>query len=357
VSQQPPWSPQADYVLSSRMGIRRAFKVSLYFVGVFLAALGILGVIATILEAVGNNSRSGYIVLFFEAIGLIVSLVFFFRKRYKAPCLRWPQYLWWILGATGGAIMALSLGIATISSRSILSSIILSFIILLYGMALAWIAHLKPSLRQQAGESIRRLLKAVPGKQMIVADLVTRLQSYYKCSDTALYQYIGDLKDIEQMAIPGTSISVCRMKGAKEELAFPQVHNITTYSLRQYVARALSFLNEDNVDIGLFMLSKEFEATLKDFLVAAYAKGKLPTTPGGKKPEKLSLPEMINCVKTNEIITDESALSYLREARNDRAHGAMPSLAERQLLMKYVQYLAGLYIAHIKYIDDLSQSV
>src|SRR5260221_418247 len=231
------------------MSIRRTFKVLLYLVGVFFAAFGILGVIATILGAVGDNSRPGYFILFFEAIAIIVSMLFFFRRRYKAPCLRWSQYLWWILGATGGAIMALALGIAIISSNSILSSMILSLITLLYGVALAYIAYLKPSLRQQVGESIQRILKAVPGKQMIVADLVTRLQSYYKCSDTALYQYIGDLKDIEQMAIPGTSIKVCRMKGTKEELAFPQVHNITTYSLRQSVARALPFLNEENVDI------------------------------------------------------------------------------------------------------------
>ena len=66
---------------------------------------------------------------------------------------------------------------------------------------------------------------------------------------------------------------------------------------------------------------------------------------------------MIDCAKDNGIITDHATFHYLRQARNDRAHGTMPSSAERKVLMKHVQYIAGLYIDYIKILDDLSQSL
>ena len=337
------------------MSIRRTFKVLLYLVGVFFAAFGILGVIATILGAVGDNSRPGYFILFFEAIAIIVSMLFFFRRRYKAPCLRWSQYLWWILGATGGLPLALLLEFSFVPNPNDthLPLAIFGLIFLLYGVALAYIAHLKPSLRQQVDESAQTILKTMPGKQISKAELIAGLQRDYKLPGQMLYQYIDGSKYIEQVDIPGTSIRVCRIKGTKIRLAFPQVHNITTYSLRQSVARTLPFLNEENVDIGLFLLSKEFEATLKAYLLTANAKGKLQI-PVKDPPDKWKLAQMIDWVRNNDIITNPAVLNYLRQTRNDRAHGAMLSLAERHVHMMTVQYLAGLYIDYIKLFDDLS---
>jgi hypothetical protein len=138
---------------------------------------------------------------------------------------------------------------------------------------------------------------------------------------------------------------------------FPQVQNIADATLREKVERALPFLTEENVDIGLFLLSKEFEATLKSYLIKASAKGKLVTLPPGKGPDKWTLNGMVDCAKDNGIITDHATFHYLRQARNDRAHGTMPSLPERQLLMKYVQYIADLYIDYIKILDDLFQNL
>jgi hypothetical protein len=229
--------------------------------------------------------------------------------------------------------------------------------ILLYGLALIAIAHLKPSLRYQVNESTQKILKATPGKQMVTSDLVALLQTEYQCPDALLYHYLGELDGVEQMVIPGTSTTLCRIKGTQEAIAFPQVYSIRTYDLRQNIARALQFLNEENVDIGLFHLSRAFEHTLKIYLIAANAKGIVLNTPGNKKPEALALPEMIKCVKNNGIITNEAVLALLRQVRNDRAHGTMPSLAERQLLMKSVPHIAGLYLDYIKLLDDLTYNL
>jgi hypothetical protein len=104
-------------------------------------------------------------------------------------------------------------------------------------------------------------------------------------------------------------------------------------------------------------LGREFETTLKAFLIVAYGKGKLVNTPGGKSPDQLKLVEMIACLKNNGIVTDDATLSYLRQARNDRAHGSTPTLAERRLLMNNAQHLASLYIDYIKFFSDLVQAL
>ncbi len=66
---------------------------------------------------------------------------------------------------------------------------------------------------------------------------------------------------------------------------------------------------------------------------------------------------MIDWARNDRIITDNAILNYLRQERNNRAHGGMPSLAERKLLMKNVQHLAGLYIDYIKLLDNIIYSL
>ena len=355
MEQQIQWPTQKNKGTSSIIVVRRAAKIFLYFLGIFLAEFGFLGISATIF---GSVPRAGYLAVFFGLAALIISLIFFFRTRYKAPSLSCLQYFWWLLGATIGVIMFVSLDfvLELIIKDNQFFIGIFSFTVLLYGGALVGIAHLQPPLRQQVHESVQSILKTIPGKQMVVADLLSLLKNDYNCPDDILNQYLGSFSDIEQMAIPGTPMRLCRIKGTMEHVAFPQVHSIANYGLRQSVSRALSFLNEDNVDIGLYLLSKDFEDTLKIFLVSAGAIGKLSRTPGGKSPEKLTLPEMVSCLKINGIITNDAVLSFLRQVRNDRAHGTMPSLAEKQLLMRSASYIASLYIDHIKLFDDLTHN-
>ncbi len=82
---------------------------------------------------------------------------------------------------------------------------------------------MKPSLPQQVNESVYRILKAMPGKQLVIAELLARLQKEYKqLQSTMLYQYVARLDYIEQMNIPGTPVIVCRMKELKKAVAPPQ---------------------------------------------------------------------------------------------------------------------------------------
>lgn len=210
------------------------------------------------------------------------------------------------------------------------------------------------TLRQRISKSVRAILEAAPNKQMALTKLIVRLQKEYSCPKATIYQYISGLDYIERLDIPHSRAKLCRMKDTGFNL-FPQTQHIVNPTLREKVERALPFLTEENVDIGLFLLSKEFEATLKAYLIKASAKGKLTNNPPGKSSDKWNLIGMVDCAKENNIITDHATFHYLRQTRNDRAHGSMPSLAERQVLMKHVQYIAGLYIDYIKILDDLTQ--
>jgi hypothetical protein len=213
------------------------------------------------------------------------------------------------------------------------------------------------TLRQQVSESVRAILEAAPNKQMSLAELITHLQKEYDCPKATLYQYIANLDYIERLDIPNSNAKICHIKDAYRLNLFPQVQHIADLNLKEKVERALPFLTEENVDIGLFLLSKEFEATLKTYFINASSKGKLSKLPAGKTPNNWNLISMVDCARDNDIISDHATFHYLRQTRNDRAHGTMPSLAERQLLMKSIQYIAGLYIDYIKFLDDLIQNL
>ncbi|MFL5691577.1 MAG: hypothetical protein ACJ795_07205 [Ktedonobacteraceae bacterium] len=133
-------------------------------------------------------------------------------------------------------------------------------------------------------------------------------------------------------------------------LEFPQIQSIASVNLRENIERALNFLDEENVDVGLFLLSKEFEATLKICLIVAQSKGILQTTPG-PDPDKWLLANMVDCATKHRIITDKGVVQYLRQERNNRSHGSMPSQAERKILMENINYLAGLYIGYIEMLE------
>jgi len=214
----------------------------------------------------------------------------------------------------------------------------------------------RTTLREQVDQAVRGILETMPGKQMALAELVARLQDEFDRPEKTLYQYIAGLDYVERTSIRGSRMKVCRIKGTHEALSFPQVQAIASEDLRRRIERALRFLSEDNVDIGLFMLSKEFEASLKTYLVAVHSKAKLRSIPA-KDPRRWRLAGMIDCARENGIITDHTVLHFLRQERNARAHGVMPTLAERRVLMNSAQYTAGMYIDYIKLLDDLLNSL
>jgi len=212
------------------------------------------------------------------------------------------------------------------------------------------------TLREQVDETVRGILEAAPNRQVSLAELVKRVLRKYNCPKHTAYQYISKLDYVERFDVAGAGVKMCKIKEISSELVFPKVQEICSHDLRSNVERALLYLNEEAVDIGLFLLSKEFEVTLKNYLVTADSKGNLIKTPG-PDANKWKLNNMINCLVSNKIITDNSIPHFLRQERNHRAHGEMPSLAERCVLMGSASSVAGMYVDYIKLFDDLLTSL
>jgi hypothetical protein len=359
MKQRASWLSYSYSVFLLKIGIRKIFKVFLYFIGIAIVEFGLLGFAFSVNVDKTLQAHFAGIAVLLGFLICITSIFVFFRWYYWISPLHLGRYFLWIIGATVGAFAVYGLedSFFPYSSKAILSSVMLAVVVLIYGGALLVIAHIKPPLHQQIDESVRKILEITPRKQMALTDLIMQLQKVYKCSNENLYQTISELKYLEQINVSDTEMLVCRIKRQKQNLAFPQVITIIDLTVRMNVERALSNLTEDNVDIGLFLLGREFETVLKAFLVVAYGKGMLTSTPGGKNPDQLKLVEMIACLRSNNIVTDDAALSYLRQMRNDRAHGGTPTLVERRLLMNNVQLLANLYIDYIKFFDELIRSL
>jgi len=212
----------------------------------------------------------------------------------------------------------------------------------------------KKTLRKKTSEAVRETLENAPGQQMALSELIDRLSEEYVRPRATFYSYISDLDFVEKFEVPDTGKKMCRLKlDEQEETPFDQVESIASSELRDNVARALSFLNIGDVDIALFLLSKEFEATLKKYLKLAHARGELHYLPQGR----LNLNRMIDFVQKEDIITDKAVLHFLRQKRNDRAHGPTPSLEERRVMMRHAETTAGMYIDYIKFFDDLSHEL
>jgi hypothetical protein len=61
---------------------------------------------------------------------------------------------------------------------------------------------------------------------------------------------------------------------------------------------------------------------------------------------------MIDCLEKNNIINDKHVLTFLRQDRNERAHGKIPSPSERARLLKQAPHSAGLFIDYITFLNQ-----
>ncbi|MBK7920008.1 MAG: hypothetical protein IPJ94_27880 [Chloroflexi bacterium] len=167
----------------------------------------------------------------------------------------------------------------------------------------------KKTLRVLVSETVKETLESSPGGQIALSELISLLVEKFKRRDKTFYHYIADLEYVQKFTIPDTRVVMCRLKQQDSPLPFPQVEEIQTIELRQKVGRALTFLNEADVDISLFLLSKEFEATLEGYLVTGQTKSQFLDLPASR----LNLDGMINYIKSKNIITDQAVLHFLRQ--------------------------------------------
>jgi hypothetical protein len=214
----------------------------------------------------------------------------------------------------------------------------------------------KKTLTATIGEDIVKILGSTPGKQMRLNDLVSQLQSLpqYAARDYQnLHTYVARHSSVERFRDPSTDAVMVRLKNAVAAELVAKAQSIQDEATRKEVLRAIELLTIDNVDAGLFQLSRQFETTLKGFIKQGERHGAFSRpTPADK-----TLVKLIAFVIEERIVEDEHALHYLRLSRNERVHGAAPSLEQRQLMMNHVTADAGKYIDYIKFFDDRTKAL
>lgn len=201
----------------------------------------------------------------------------------------------------------------------------------------------KKTLMQVVQQEIENYLKQQPDNRSSVARLAEHIMKNTGCKKQTFYNYLSRMENVKKVTISQELYCYLDQESPNDVLVFPQMLQIKDSELRENIARAVNLLNIDNVDVGLFQLGKIFENELKSLLLSAQAKAAFQVS----KSDLSRLASMIDCVVREGIIEKKHHLNFLREERNERAHGALPQKAEREELMRYAPFLGGLYIDYI----------
>jgi hypothetical protein len=201
----------------------------------------------------------------------------------------------------------------------------------------------KKTLREIIQGQIVEFLSKQPNKRALVSDVAQHVMRMTKCIKPTFYHYLSEMKGVQKEQ--GEDGLYCYLLEHMENTpsSFPQIAHLVDSALKSNLYRAIKNLDIENVDIGLFYLGKIFEMELKAFLLEARSKRVFTVT--DRDLEKLVF--MIDCIEQNGIIKEKHVLTFLRQERNERAHGEIPSLVERQRLMEQAPFLAGLFVNYI----------
>jgi hypothetical protein len=137
------------------------------------------------------------------------------------------------------------------------------------------------------------------------------------------------------------------------EHVFPQIAKISDPAVAVEARRGVEKLTVEDVDLGLFLLGKLFENTLKGFMQLAETLGAYAILPSNYS----KLQNMIDWTKSQQIIKDSAALHLLRQQRNDRAHGQALSPEERQIMFNSAGWIASIYLDYILLFSEKRQEL
>lgn len=214
--------------------------------------------------------------------------------------------------------------------------------------------HSKILIRDNVQNEIKSFLIQQPENSASLSTIASHVMKKTGCKKPTFYHYLSEMENIRKSY--SGDILICKLIvdiNPNESLSFPQIDTTTDVELKGNLKRAVSNLNIDNVDLGLFQLGKIFESELKSFLMLAKAKNVFSVS----SKDLGRLVDMIDCIEKNNVITQKHHLTLLREHRNERAHGDIPNLTERQKLMQYAPFLGDLYINYIILLNDKRQKL
>lgn len=198
-------------------------------------------------------------------------------------------------------------------------------------------------LTQLIQNTVREILRQSPHQTMLLSDLRDKVSRRISCPPASVYTAIAKMGDIQKRKSDSKGkATLCVLDDTGDRFA-ESVKRITDVALRAEVNRALRMLHVDTVDVALFQLGKLFENTIRHYILAVESNEQIPVT----KNDRGRLFDMINWAARNNLIADRSALHYLRMERNDRAHGSIPNLDEREALLATSPQVVEYYLEYI----------
>lgn len=204
----------------------------------------------------------------------------------------------------------------------------------------------RKTIRDDVQRAIREILRKSPEFSLLVSELRTKVVKETGCNPRTFFSYLYTMDDVqpvrEDKKVKYTLVT------QSEVPKFPQLKDIADDKLREDIERGIALLTIDAIDMGLFQLGKVFENTLKSYIVKARAANVFTVN----NNDVGTLQNMIKKVEAEGIITDTTALNFLRLERNERAHGEVPSIEERRVMLKNSKQFADMYIDYIKLLFD-----
>lgn len=208
----------------------------------------------------------------------------------------------------------------------------------------------KKTIRDEVQDEVLSILQDNPNRPITKGVLYDKVRKVVECKKPTFYMYLSGMKDIKQYSENGKYYCLFEHQEEKGSIDIDMnlLAECSDLELLDQLKRAMSKLNVDEVDLGLFDLGRIFENELKDYLMIARDHAVIQVNQ--KDLQKLA--NMIDCVVREKVVTKGYYLHILREERNERAHGKIPNLEERKKLLNKAHYVADLYIQKIIFFNS-----
>lgn len=206
-------------------------------------------------------------------------------------------------------------------------------------------------LREKVQKAVISEMTKLNGKEIQKIDLYGRISKTVECLRPTFYAYLSEMTAVNQYQLDGKYY--CKLESPKNTnksisyLDLSPLENCSDINLKINTIKATDKLNIRDIDIGLFELGRIFENVVKRYLITAKNKSLLTVT----RNDLGKLVSMLECLNKNRdkipIKFKPHHLSLLKEDRNLRAHGEMPTEIERENILLKAPFIVEMYIDYI----------
>ncbi len=204
----------------------------------------------------------------------------------------------------------------------------------------------RPLQADRIAEAALSILAAHPTGEKQLIEIVRELEANLGFHRASIYAAISQSDEIETIAVDGSALKICRARG-RVRTSFPQLIGFANDEWRAECERGVAKLTIHEVDIGLFLLGRQFDQAMRQLLESAAKHSTIPVT----KDHLKTLANRITWAVDHKVFHDAATLNLLRVERNARGHEPA-AVGERAAVLKFAPYLAGLYIDYLLMVEE-----